>query len=1023
MVMSVTGWPAWSIEREPADLARYVVPDEVARLVRIPDGAGEVALTRLSNAWEALRSVGVGYVPEPRISSASDTSSARQIRNPEQVLGTPPSATCLDMALVLAGACAHARLSSVVLVLDPTHAGEVRHALVAVLLEQAWPGDWQDPSALPEALVGLAAHVRAEVRSPGRDVVVLDPVGLTHSSGIPAIVGTDQSLELAAASGRQFLTGGDWALQLGALARHRSDAFVPEQVSEAGGLAASEEAVASYRELAAADPAAFSPDLAMSLNNLSVQRSAAGDQAGGVSAIEEAVAAYRELAAADPAAYSPDLAMSLNNLSVQRSATGDQAGGVSAIEEAVASYRELAAADPAAFTHHLAMSLNNLSVQRSAARDQAGALSAIEEALASYRELAAADPAAFTADLAMSLNNVSVRRAMAGDQAGGVSAGEEAVASYRELAAADPSAFTPDLASALNNLSVRLGQAFDPAGALSALEEAVSLLFQRTGADHPATLTPDLAGWLNNLSVQRSAAGDLDGALIALEEAANSYRALAEADPAAFTPDLAGSLNNLSNRRAEAGDGTGALTAIEEAVALHRELAAADPATFTPDLAGSLNNLSNRRAEAGDGTGALSAIEEAVALHVELAAADPAAFSAGLAASARLMADQLAQAGHEDGAVGVWDGVRAAVAPPQLRAYVTAANAAWLDQRGDRPQAEARIREGVGEAMDTTSAEQVADGGFSIPDLAVGQSRQYLRSVVLSMNPVPGGLPSWASGPVPDPDLDLARAWGAAATWSAAANVLREGSDVITGPGLSEALDILHVLHPGDQRLTGLAAVHKDVLARGLSQVLADITAKGELQTLVNAWVNTDTWPASFAYLAEHVDRLRSVEVVQQLVTSQNPTALQHAAILTLCETIAPGRVEQLVTDVSVAADLALDAVEAGNLVRVQLLTLANPGAMQLPGTGPMLQAVLLLSAGDEDRAAVAAKLAAQTATDEQRRAHAVRLEHLAEHAEAVEGGAATVTALIGVYTTAVSATSESDAEPGQVKGPQPPVA
>ena len=69
----------------------------------------------------------------------------------------------------------------------------------------------------------------------------------------------------------------------------------------------------------------------------------AGDRAGALTAMEGAVSAFRELAAASGAAFAPDLAGSLNRLSVQRSAAGDQAGGLTAMEEAVAAFRELAA--------------------------------------------------------------------------------------------------------------------------------------------------------------------------------------------------------------------------------------------------------------------------------------------------------------------------------------------------------------------------------------------------------------------------------------------------------------------------------------------------------------------------------------------------------------------------------------------------------------------------------------------------------------------------------------------------------
>ena len=79
-------------------------------------------------------------------------------------------------------------------------------------------------------------------------------------------------------------------------------------------LAASQEAVDLYRQLAAARPDAFLPDLAMSLNNLGIRLSDLGRREEALAASQEAVDIYRRLAAARPDAFLPDLAMSLNNL-------------------------------------------------------------------------------------------------------------------------------------------------------------------------------------------------------------------------------------------------------------------------------------------------------------------------------------------------------------------------------------------------------------------------------------------------------------------------------------------------------------------------------------------------------------------------------------------------------------------------------------------------------------------------------------------------------------------------------------
>ena len=81
-----------------------------------------------------------------------------------------------------------------------------------------------------------------------------------------------------------------------------------------GGGRPSAGAVEIHRRLAAAHPASYEPDLAMSLNNLSDRLSEAGDSVGALEAIREAVEIYRRLAAARPARYEWELATSLGAL-------------------------------------------------------------------------------------------------------------------------------------------------------------------------------------------------------------------------------------------------------------------------------------------------------------------------------------------------------------------------------------------------------------------------------------------------------------------------------------------------------------------------------------------------------------------------------------------------------------------------------------------------------------------------------------------------------------------------------------
>jgi tetratricopeptide (TPR) repeat protein len=90
---------------------------------------------------------------------------------------------------------------------------------------------------------------------------------------------------------------------------------VPNRLSDLGrredALAAIQEAAQTYRELAAARPDAFRPDLAMALNNLSLRLSDLGRREDALAAIEEAAQTYRELAAAWPDAYLHELEQSL----------------------------------------------------------------------------------------------------------------------------------------------------------------------------------------------------------------------------------------------------------------------------------------------------------------------------------------------------------------------------------------------------------------------------------------------------------------------------------------------------------------------------------------------------------------------------------------------------------------------------------------------------------------------------------------------------------------------------------------
>ena len=87
-------------------------------------------------------------------------------------------------------------------------------------------------------------------------------------------------------------------------------------------MAPARRAVEIREQLARENPAAYLPDLAMSLNNLASFLSETGDRQGALAPARRAVEIREQLARENPAAYLPDLAMSLNNLASFLSETG-----------------------------------------------------------------------------------------------------------------------------------------------------------------------------------------------------------------------------------------------------------------------------------------------------------------------------------------------------------------------------------------------------------------------------------------------------------------------------------------------------------------------------------------------------------------------------------------------------------------------------------------------------------------------------------------------------------------------------
>jgi Tetratricopeptide repeat len=170
-------------------------------------------------------------------------------------------------------------------------------------------------------------------------------------------------------------------------------------------------------------------------------------------AYDEALSIRRELAASNPGAYLPQVAMTLNNLAVMFTLTQRLPEAEQAYVEALSTYRVLAKANPGAHLSDVAMALNNLANLCNDTRRVKQAEDIYGEALSIYRDLAKANPDAHISDIAMSLNNLGL---VYGNTQRTTEAGlahAEALAIRRKLAAANPDAYLPDVATTLNNLA------------------------------------------------------------------------------------------------------------------------------------------------------------------------------------------------------------------------------------------------------------------------------------------------------------------------------------------------------------------------------------------------------------------------------------------------------------------------------------------------------------------------------------------------------------------------------------------
>lgn len=257
-------------------------------------------------------------------------------------------------------------------------------------------------------------------------------------------------------------------------------------------------------------------NLAWALGQLSYYLFATGRRDEALVATAEALTLQRKLVEVEPAEHLPDLARTLNSLSVYSWSMG-RTSDLAASQESVDLRRRLAEADPAQ-RDVMARSLSNLGAYLGDIGRYDDALTAVEEAVELFRDLADTDTGAGLADLAAGSHNLARALGAVGRWDEAVAAGQEAVTLYRRLARDRPATYSADLGKALNNLAVGMTEVGKRPDAVALLDEAIDL-FRRVSEANTSSFLPDLAGALRNRAVDLRELDRLDESLAAAQEA------------------------------------------------------------------------------------------------------------------------------------------------------------------------------------------------------------------------------------------------------------------------------------------------------------------------------------------------------------------------------------------------------------------------------------------------------------------------------------------------------------------------
>ncbi|MET9833390.1 hypothetical protein ABZ078_29720 [Streptomyces sp. NPDC006385] len=396
-----------------------------------------------------------------------------------------------------------------------------------------------------------------------RERAVTNMLLLGPERGVEAAVALDELAERFAAAGHRAdaAVAHQHAIALlRPLAEELPDSALPALGASLYGLAsrlaeayrwtearpAAEECVALNRHVARSRPEQR-PRLAESLHLWSLVLHGGGEHRAALDAAAEATDLFRRLAAEDPLAHRPALAVSLTGLANRYGRVGLPHDALQAAVSATAIRREQAASDPGARAD-LARSLHVRWYWERAAQYAEAALATITECVAIRRELASLRPETHRPQFAESLNCLAISFADLGRTDRAMMTAREAVSVYRELVAGGAVDLRQPHARTLRNLALWQGTLGRPAEAESAAAEAVGH-YRELEAEQSGLHRADLADALEMWSWALDLLGEgRPRAIDAARQAAALYRRLFATEPDKYRRALARSVNTLSIR-------------------------------------------------------------------------------------------------------------------------------------------------------------------------------------------------------------------------------------------------------------------------------------------------------------------------------------------------------------------------------------------------------------------------------------------------------------------------------------------